>query len=114
MSHDHVLAPQQPQFKLRVGTIHTEIGIWLTQQIQATSGISHELAQQQMGEAVRSALVNAEQQHEERVKLLKQTHLGELTAVKVDNEGKLTKATAESKAETALSQQREVCEGATQ
>ena len=89
---------------------------FLRQQIQATSGISHELAQQQMGEAVRSALVNAEQQHEERVKLLKQTHLGELTAVKVDYEGKLTKATAESKAEaeTALSQQREVGEGAAQ
>ncbi|KAJ5796133.1 uncharacterized protein N7518_004673 [Penicillium psychrosexuale] len=66
-----------------------------------------------MGEAVRSALVNAEQQHEERVKLLKQTHLGELMAVKVGYEGKLTKATA-AEAETALSQQREVGEGAAQ
>ncbi|KAI1834353.1 hypothetical protein DTO006G1_553 [Penicillium roqueforti] len=66
------------------------------------------------GGGVRSALVNAEQQHEERVKLLKQTHLGELTAVKVDYEGKLTKVTAGSKAETALSQQREVGEGAAQ
>ncbi|KAJ5383920.1 hypothetical protein N7517_001831 [Penicillium concentricum] len=105
----------------QIGSLHaaatalSEENAYLKKQIQAKPDISHELAQQRLEDAVQRTMVFADQQHEERVNSLKQTYLKELMAAKVDYEGKLKKATAEIEAkETALAQQREAAESATQ
>ncbi|KGO74760.1 hypothetical protein PITC_083690 [Penicillium italicum] len=83
----------------------------LQQQIQVTTGISHELAQQQVSDAVRSTMLLADHKHEERVYELKQTFHKELMAVKADYEERLAKITTAIQAkETAFAQQREAAE----
>ncbi|KAJ5616798.1 hypothetical protein N7537_001912 [Penicillium hordei] len=89
---------------------------YLQQQMKATPAIPHELAQQQVSDAVASAMLFADQKHEEVVKLLKQTHSEELMAVKAGHEKESVKATStvKAEAETARAQQREAVERAAQ
>ncbi|OQE29037.1 hypothetical protein PENFLA_c004G03365 [Penicillium flavigenum] len=68
------------------------------QQTQATHDIPHELAQQQVKDAVRSTMEFADKEHRERVNSLEQTHREKLMAAKADYEERLVKATAELKA----------------
>jgi chromosome segregation ATPase len=78
------------------------------QQTQATHGIPHELAQQQVKDAVRSTMEFADKEHRVRVNSLEQTHREELTAAKARYEGELAKATAAfevEKADAVLAQQ---------
>ena len=86
----------------------------LQQQVNANHGITHELAQQQVKDAVASTMLFADHKHEEAVKELKQAHSEELMAVKAGHEKESMKATSTVKAEadTARTQQREAAERA--
>ncbi|KAJ5616804.1 hypothetical protein N7537_001918 [Penicillium hordei] len=101
MSNDYVGRMDDQIRSLHAATALSNDNAYLTQQIQATPGIPHELAQQQVRDAVTSTTLFAGQQHEERVNLLKQTHSEELMAVRAE-------------AETARAQQREAVERAAQ
>ncbi|KAJ5209589.1 hypothetical protein N7449_003968 [Penicillium cf. viridicatum] len=87
---------------------------YLQQQMKATPAITHELAQQQVRDAVASTMLFADQKYEEVVKLLKQTHSEELMAVKAGHVKESVKATStvKAEAETARAQQREAAERA--
>lgn len=89
---------------------------YLQQQMKATPAITHELAQQQVSDAVASSMLFADQKHEEVVKLLKQTHSEELMAVKAGHEKESVKATStvKAEAETVRAQQRGAVEKAVQ
>ncbi|CAG7955861.1 unnamed protein product [Penicillium nalgiovense] len=68
------------------------------QQTQATHDISHNLAQQQVGDVVRSTMEFADKKHRKRVNSLEQTHRKELMAAKANYEKRLKNTTAELKA----------------
>ncbi|OQE03637.1 hypothetical protein PENSOL_c001G08408 [Penicillium solitum] len=59
---------------------------YLQQQMKATPAIPHELAEQQVRDAVASTMLFADQKHEEVVRLLEQTHGEELMAAKAGHE----------------------------
>lgn len=84
--------------------------------MKATLAITHELAQQQVRDAVASTMLFADHKHEEVVKLLKQTHNEELMAVKAGHEKESVKETSAVKAEVevARAQQREAAKRAGQ
>ncbi|KAJ5845683.1 hypothetical protein N7534_009352 [Penicillium rubens] len=71
------------------------------QQTQAPHDIPHELAQQQVQDAVQSTMVFADKEHWKRVNLLEQAHQEKLMAAKADYERRLANTTAEFKEATA-------------
>ncbi|KAJ5695630.1 hypothetical protein N7455_001478 [Penicillium solitum] len=67
---------------------------YLQQQMKATPVIPHELAEQQVRDAVASTMLFADQKHEEVVRLLEQTHSEELMAAKAGHEKESVKETS--------------------
>ena len=67
--------------------------------MKATPVIPHELAEQQVRDAVASTMLFADQKHEEVVRLLGQTHSEELMAAKAGHEKESVKETSTVKEE---------------